>query len=385
MKQQTNSAYHWDQAATCRPRGPELVSDFQDYLEDHTANPGRGMYAASRRALMLIEESREYLAEFVAAPERARVVYTSGVTDSLNLATLGLLGRGGHVVATAYEHNSVLRPLKHLAECGLIELDIWWPAPDGRFRVEDLQGLLKDETRLVCMTHASNVVGALLPVEQAGRLLARTGACLLVDAAQTAGVLPLKMAEWHVDLLTFSAHKGLGSVPGIGCLVISEKAAVRPVRFGGTGGGHVHQTVPEDATRALEPGTPNVMGILMLLRAVQRCTPEVVLRRRTAAGRLRAALLAAFDGIPGVEVLGAPGEGLPIISLKPARQTPSALADMLDADFNIETRAGHHCAPLIHEVFGTRAHGTLRLSPPLKVTEEEIQFVRNAVAEVARA
>jgi selenocysteine lyase/cysteine desulfurase len=382
VRKWADSLLYWDQAATRRPRCSQLAHDFQEYLEGYTANPGRGFYASARRAMMLVEEARSHLAEFVAAPERARVVFTDGVTGGLNLAIQGLMGRGGHAVATAYEHNSVLRPLKHMARRGLIELDIWWPGPDGEFRVEDLKALLRDETRLVCMTHASNVTGTLLPIEQVGRLLARTRACLLVDSAQTAGLLPLNMAGSYIDMLVFSGHKGLGSVPGVGCLALSEKAAVEPVRFGGTGGDDALETVPADALRALEPGTPNVMGILLLLRAAQRCTPEVLLRRRTKARKLRSALLGAFQGLPGVEALGATGDGLPILSLKTLYQRPGEVADLLDGNFNIETRAGHHCAPLIHDVFGTRTYGTLRLSPPLEATDEEVQFVRSAVIEV---
>lgn len=384
MKEKAESLFYWDQAATCRPRCPELARDFQDYMEDLTANPGRGFYRSARRAMRLVEEARAEMAEFVAAPERTRIIFTAGVTDGLNVAIQGLLGRGGHAIATAYEHNSVLRPLKRLKERGLIELDIWKPGPGGQLRVEDLRALLRDETRLVCMVHASNVVGTILPVEQAGRVLARTGACLLVDAAQTAGVLPLNMADCHIDVLVFSAHKGLGSVTGVGCLALSEKAEVEPVRFGGSGA-DVYETVPEDSIRALEPGSLNVMGIHFLLRAVRRCTREFLLRRRTRARKLRSSMLEAFRGVPGVELLGGAGEGLPVLSLKTLYQQPGAVADMLDGDFNIEARAGHHCAPLIHEIFGTQIHGTLRLSPPLSTTDEEIQFVRGALAEATRA
>jgi selenocysteine lyase/cysteine desulfurase len=375
---------HWDQAATARPKSVETARDFQEYLELCTANPHRGMYEAARVASEMVDRAREKLAEFVNLPLGGHIVFSGGTTDALNLAILGGLNQGDHVIATVLEHNSVLRPLRWLEMRKIINVDYVEPDDSGAISPVRIANLLRDNTRLVCVSHASNVVGNVQDLAAVGQALTGSKAWLLVDAAQTAGIVPLEMEAWEAHLVVFSSHKAMQSIPGVGCLAVAPEVELRPQRVGGTGSLDPFEIFPAELPMRLEAGTLNSAGIFLLNRAVERL-PRVELLAKSAKGReLRDRILRALSGLEGLRLTAPHGESpVPVISVEIPGLPAAAVAAALDEEFGVEVRSGFHCAPLVHRWMGTLKHGSIRLSPPFSASADEIEFVISAMGRIA--
>lgn len=345
------------------------------YLE-HPGNPGRGAHAAAMGAARAVLDARIRLARFFDCGDPAHLAFTSGATESLNTAITGLIAPGDHVVTTLYEHNSVLRPLYRLEAQGA-RLSV----TDGS--AAEIGAAIRPDTRAVVMTHASNVTGEILDIRAVGRICAARGVPLIVDGAQTAGILPISMREDHISVLCFAGHKGLLGLQGVGGIAVEGELALRPLKVGGSGMRSFEREHPAQLPEALEAGTLNVPGIVSLSAALDE------IRRRGLSGILRheRALADAFErdvaGVGCVRVYRNPGRArVGIVSLNIGGMDAGRAADRLFCYYGIQTRAGAHCAPLVHRHYGTDS--MVRFSFGWENTPEEAATCARAVVEIAR-
>lgn len=382
---------YFDHAATSFPKPQDVVDAISRYLTENGVAAGRGSYRQAHQVMQAITRCREAVARWCQADSSRHVIFTANGTDSLNLALQGLCRSGDHVIATTWEHNSVLRPLRALRDRQ--QLDVSWIEPDdtGRVRPADIEQALRPNTRLVAVQHANNVTGVVQPIEEIGPLVRRHGAAFLVDAAQSAGYLPINMASRQIDLLACPAHKGLLGPLGLGLLVVGERVENELVatRFGGTGTRSEEETQPDSWPEKLESGNLNVPAILGQLAAFdwwQRQDREAIAEQES---RQTQRFWDGLSVIPGVTLHGAAPslvQRTGVISLQIAGYSPHDAATILDEHFGIQCRAGLHCAPGVHRSLGTlQAGGTLRLSLGATTTDDEIEAVITAIETLARS
>jgi cysteine desulfurase family protein len=344
--------------------------------------PGRGGYAQGLESARLVFRARETLAELFGVPDPARLVFTHSATESINLAVRGLLKPGDHVVTSTMEHNSLARPLKHLERRGV---EVTWVQADRNGFVEsrDIAAAFRPTTRLVALAHASNVIGAVQPVEAIGALTRAAGIAFLVDAAQSAGCLPIDVGGMGIDLLAAPGHKGLFGPPGTGILYVAEGVELEPLTVGGTGGFSSEPEQPLNMPERFESGTLNVPGIAGLLAGVEfiRLTGIETIARHEED--LMERLLAGLAAIPGSAVHAAPpGLRAPVASFTIAGMDPSTIGFRLDTEFGISVRVGLHCAPMAHRSIGTFPVGTVRVSPGYFTTAADIDAFLAALRKI---
>ena len=399
--------YYFDNAATTWPK-PEVVYTTMDgFFRSYGVNPGRAGHELAVEAEKMIEETRRLLAAFFDfGGDPHRVVFTQNATDSLNIAIQGIVEPGDHVVTTRLEHNSVLRPLAHLERDGGVHVTRVGRDAQGYVDPEDIRHAIGSKTRMVVVNHASNVLGSVQDLEAIGSITRDAGVVLVVDTCQSAGVLPIRMDAWGIDVLTFTGHKGLFGPMGIGGMVVREGLDVRPTRFGGTGVDSIDPYQPEKYPYHLEAGTLALPGIAGL-NAAQKWFASL---GREQAGDSGASLshteatcaglrhvferehahvdrlISAFENVDGVRIYGPTGNRLRVATLAinigtlPADQ----VGEMLDADYHVCVRAGLHCAPLAHEDEHTTVQrGAVRISPGYFTDDEDVEQAIRAVTEIA--
>jgi cysteine desulfurase family protein len=374
-----------DQAATSFPKAPGVAAAMVRVLAEAGGNPGRSGHGLAVAAQGVVNETRRRLAGLLAATDPTRVVFAASTTDALNLALFGLLRPGDRVVTTSVEHNAVTRPLAALTGRGVTVARVAC-APDGSLDLDDLARALRAApTRLVAMVHASNVAGTLMPAQQAGRLAHDHGALFLLDAAQTAGVLPLDVGVLGVDLLALPGHKGLLGPPGVGALYVAPGLSITPLRFGGTGVRSEEERMPEELPEGLEAGTANTVGLGGLGAALRFLEERGVAAIRAHEVALTARLLGSLREIRGLRIHGPadPSRQVATVSLSLAGWEPVDLAAALEGSFRIAVRAGLHCAPAAHRTLGTFPGGTVRLSAGCFTTTDEVDRAASALAELA--
>jgi cysteine desulfurase / selenocysteine lyase len=377
-------AVYLDNAATSYPK-PESVHQAMDrFLREAGANPGRSAHRMAVAAASAVAQTRLLVARFFNAPSPEQVAFTLNTTDALNLALKGILKPGDNVITISMEHNSVVRPLRKLEKDG-VGITVVGASTEGLVSVEGLAAAFTPATRLVAVTHASNVTGTLQPITEIGRLCRVRGVRLLVDAAQTAGVFPIDVREMGIDLLAFPGHKSLLGPPGTGGLIVGEGISLVTLREGGTGSQSESEEQPESMPDRLESGTLNTVGIAGLgagLRFIEETRRE---RIREHEQVLVQRLLRGLAEIHGVTIYGRPpgAERASAVSFNLAGWEPQDAAAVLDATFDLQCRAGLHCAPLAHRTIGSFPAGTVRFSPGFFNTEEEIDAALEAVKELA--
>jgi cysteine desulfurase family protein len=377
-----------DHAATSWPKPPAVIRAMTDFMERAGGNPGRSGHRLSIDAGRIVYETRELLAQLFGADDPLRVVLTPNVTYALNIAMLGLLDPvRDRVVTTGIEHNSVMRPLRALEERGLA-LEVVPCGPDGQLDLDALAAALRPGARLVVASHASNVMGTLLAVQEIAALAHAAGALLLVDAAQTAGVLPIDATALGIDLLAFTGHKGLLGPPGTGGLLIAPHLApdlIRPIYMGGTGSRSEEERQPEMLPDSLECGTGNGPGIAGLGAGVRYLLERGIPAVRAHEQALAQRLIDGLRQIPGVTVYGPPDAALrtAAISLRIEGHSVSEVGWRLDEEHGILCRVGLHCAPAAHRTLGTFPEGTVRLAAGLSNTVEEMDAAIAAVRQIA--
>jgi len=377
-----------DNAATSWPKPPGVPAAMVLFMQEVGANPGRSGHRRSVEAGRVVYRTREALAELAGLADPLRIVLTPNVTHALNLALRGLLRPGDHVVSSGMEHNAVMRPLRALAEEG-VALSIAPCSAAGVLDPEEIRRALRPTTRLVVLNHASNVCGTILPVAEVGRIVRQAGLLFLVDAAQTAGVLPIAMEEMGVDLLACTGHKGLLGPTGTGALAVGPRVPLerfQPLVRGGTGSRSEHEVQPDFLPDKFEGGTLNAVGLAGLLAGL-----EYIRERGRAAIRAHELartqqLLAGLQAVPGVTIYG-PGDAqqqVAVVSFNVAGRSPADVAEQLDERYDIACRPGLHCAPAAHRTLGTFPGGTVRFGLGAFTTVEEVDEAVRAVAELAR-
>jgi cysteine desulfurase/selenocysteine lyase len=374
-----------DNAATSWPK-PDAVYDAVDrYLRESGAPAGRSVYAEAHQANQAVVAARSALAKFIGADDSRRIIFTLNGTESLNLALHGLLREGDHVVTTVVEHNSVLRPLRELESHG-VQVDRVPCNVRGYVSPDDIRAAIKPNTKLVAVTHASNVTGTVQPVAEIARIAHERDALVLVDAAQTLGYLPIHVGELGIDLLAAPGHKGLLGPLGTGLLYIRPGLEERltTLRQGGTGTQSDDDRQPQTLPHKYEAGSLNVPGIVGLGAGIDFLRLQGN-RLRSHHQQLTERLVAGLIEIDGVNVFGPaePADRVGVVSVTIDRYDPQEVAAMLDGAHRVQVRAGFHCAPLMHRAIGTLdLGGAVRLSVGMFNTEADIDAAIAAVAEV---
>jgi cysteine desulfurase family protein len=379
-----NQTIYLDNAGTSFPKPPVVYQAMEQFLRTLGANPGRGGHAMAVGAEGEIDRTRSGLARLFSIRDHQRLIFTLNCTDALNIAMKGHLRDGDHVITTVLEHNSVSRPLEQMAQNGMITLTRLPCSEDGYLDPDEVKNAIRPETRLVVMTHASNVLGTVQPIREVGALVKESKASFLVDAAQTAGVVPVDVEADHIDLLAFPGHKALYGPPGSGGLYVAPEIQLHPWREGGTGGDSATPTQPTEYPYYLEGGTPNTVGIAGLGAGVRFVEETGMEKIHAHEQHLRKKLVEAFKDDDRCRVYGPKG-GQPTVaplSLGFADLPSDEVAGILDQSFQVAVRSGMHCAPYIHRHLGTFPAGTARFSPGFFNTENDIEHAISALQEI---
>jgi cysteine desulfurase / selenocysteine lyase len=375
-----------DFAATSAVRPPEVAEAVRAYLTDVGATPGRAGHARALRAGRIVLRCRRALAAMLAFDgDPARIVFQLNATHALNTALFGVVSPGDVVVRTAYDHNSVRRPVAALRERG-VEERVVSGRPDGGVDLDEVAALLRQSRRtprLLTLPHVSNVTGVELPVREMSDLAHEAGALVLLDAAQSAGHLPVDVEALGVDLLAFTGHKGLLGPQGVGGLWVREGVDVSPLLFGGTGSESDEAAMPAAYPDHLEAGSQNGPGIAGLLAGVEWLATHGVAEVHTREMELKAELLALLEPLDGIEIRSpATTDGGAIVLVTSPHLAPAELARRLESQHGIETRAGLHCSPGAHAALGTIQTGALRISAGWATTRHDIHRVAEALAMI---
>ena len=377
-----------DNAATSWPKPESVYQAVETYQRENGAPAGRSAYHDATHAEWIVGHARGQLADLIRAESPSNIVFTFNGTDSLNLAIHGLLKSGDHVVTSVVEHNSVLRPLKHLEQTRGIRVTRVDCDGQGRVNPDDIEKAITSKTRLVAIIHASNVTGVIQPVEEIGRIARQHGLIYLVDAAQTAGHLPINVGQMGAHLLAAPGHKSLLGPLGTGFLYIAQDAVdlLQPLRQGGTGTQSEQDIQPSGTPEKFESGNHNVAGLAGLAAGLELIRSKGVSTLREHQQRLTSMLLDGLSELSGVTTHGPSDEDerVGVVSLTMAGYDPQEIASLLDTEYAIQIRAGIHCAPLIHERLSTgRRGGTARVSIGPFNTEEQVETTIRAIGEVA--
>lgn len=372
---------YFDQASTSYPKPPNVLEEIQFCLENIGGNPGRAGHSFSIAGARVLFEGREALAALFNIADSSRIIFTLNVTEALNLALLGLLKEGDHVIASSMEHNSVMRPLRFLQGSRRVSLSIVSCSDSGWLEPGQIKKAIRPNTRLIVLIHASNVTGTIMPIGEIKNLAGEIP--LLVDAAQTAGALPIDIETSGLDMLAFTGHKSLLGPTGVGGLYISQGISLEPLKRGGTGSFSEHEEQPEFLPDKYESGTPNVIGIAGLIGGLKFIKQIGVERIREHEVELTRKLLEGLEEIRGVKIFGMrePRKQVANVSIGLENVSLSELGERLDREFGIMVRVGLHCAPLAHKTIGTFPQGTLRFSMGYFNTPEEVDAVLSAVKQ----
>jgi len=356
-----------DNAATSWPKAPGVTDAITRFLNDIGANPGRSGHRLSIEAARMVANVREQAAELFGAPDPLRVIFTHNITHAINAALHGLLQPGNHIITSSIEHNSMIRPLTALAGQGITFTAVRCSA-DGSIDPDEVQAAITPETIMIALTHASNVLGTLLPIKRIGDIAHQHGLLMMVDAASTAGCVPIDIQTDNIDLLTFTGHKALLGPTGTGGLIVGprvEPSSFRPVFQGGTGSRSAVETQPPFLPDLLECGTLNTTGLAGLGAALSWIKMTGVLQIQQTSRALTTQLLERLTAITGVTVYGPKDAGLRTATIACNIQglDPSRAGQLLDERFAILCRIGLHCAPRAHATAGSYPQGTIRFSP----------------------
>ncbi|MCR5661779.1 MAG: aminotransferase class V-fold PLP-dependent enzyme [bacterium] len=373
---------YFDNAATTYKK-PQAVIDAVCQALSGCGNAGRGVNEASVSASELAFETRCLIAELCHASDPAQVAFTSNSTEALNIAISGTLKAGDHAITTMLEHNSVLRPLYRLEDMGM-ELSIVEADSQGRINYDDFAEKLRPHTKAIICTHASNLTGNILHIQQIGKFAKEHGLLFIVDASQTAGVFTIDMDEQNIDILCITGHKSLMGPQGTGAIVVREGVEIAPLKTGGSGIHTFDRHHPQEMPTKLEAGTLNMHGIAGLNAAIKHIQAigidKIREREQTLARRF-------YEGISDLKLLRVYGDfstwdRAPIVSINIGDYDSSLVSDALMTRFSIQTRSGGHCAPLMHKALGTEKQGAVRFSFNYYNTENEVDTAIRALHEL---
>ncbi|HMP01844.1 MAG TPA: cysteine desulfurase [Gemmatales bacterium] len=373
-----------DNAATSFPKPESVYQTLDQFARQSLANPGRAGHRMALAAERVLDDGRHLLNQLLGGQGPERIIFTLNCTDALNIAIKGTLQPGDHVITSDLEHNSISRPLVALERAGVITLTRIRSDGGGTYSPDDVKAALTPKTRLIALTHASNVLGTVQPVAQVAAIARGHDALFLVDAAQSVGVLPIDVRAMQIDLLAAPGHKGLMGPTGTGFLYVGPRARLRAWREGGTGGDSSSPTQPAELPFFLEGGTPNVLGIAGLnagIRWVQERGLEAIHEHEMD---LIDRLAQRLETLPGVRLLGHRDRVRKVGALSFTLEGLAALdvAGILDSTFDIAVRPGQHCAPYIHRRQETFPAGAVRASPGAFSTAADVDRLADAITEI---
>jgi cysteine desulfurase family protein len=373
-----------DNAATSFPKPRELLIRGLDHYLELGASPGRGGYDRAVEADAEVTRIRNKICRFFGAPTGSHVCFAANATDALNILLQGLVDKGDHVISSRLEHNSVLRPLNSLQQRGIIDLELVSFSVDGFVDPADIEARIRPKTKLVALTHASNVLGTIQPVSEIGLICRQKNILFIVDVAQTAGCIPVDMQAMEISGLAFTGHKSLLGPSGIGGLVIAPGVDPRPTRFGGTGIDSINPLQPESYPSRLEAGTINLLGVLCLGETIDFVEANMTQHHQHEMHLLHQ-LIHGLAGLQRLHLHGVTNLNahLPLLACSVDEIAATDVGAILDGDFEIAARCGLHCAPLLHESLGLSHSGTIRFSLGPFTSKSDIEAVIAAMTAIA--
>lgn len=375
-----------DHAATSWPKAPGVTEAVMEAMTKHAANPGRGSHAMAVRASRILFDTRKSLARLFGVRNPNDIAFAVNTTMALNMAIKGFIRAGDHVITTSIEHNSVRRPLYHLNQSDGVEVT-YLPADEkGRIVLKELSDAIRPNTKLIVANHSSNLLGTIMPIGEIGEIARTHGVKLLVDGAQSAGILPIDVKTLGIDMLAFPGHKGLLGPQGTGGLYIAPEVDLEPLLHGGTGSQSEAPHQPLVRPDRYEAGTQNTPGLAGLKAGVDYVLNETVQKIHTKEWTLSQRLMEGLLSLPNMRVLGpALGEERTgIVAFQVKGIDPSELSFILDQHYGIAVRSGFHCTPMAHESAGTSDTGAVRASVGAFTTEGEVDALHTAMKEITK-
>jgi cysteine desulfurase family protein len=376
---------YFNNAATSWPK-PEIVyKAADDFFRASSINPGRTGSAADYDAAQIIFDTREKIADFFSIKNSAQLVFNSGATESLNTVIKGVLKKGDHVITSKLEHNSVLRPLERLRNEREIAVDyIEFNPETAEIEYQSLKNAVKNNTKMIIVSHASNVLGTVNNLEKIGKIAAAEDILFLVDAAQTAGIIPIDVDKMNIDFLAVPGHKSLFGPPGIGALYVRNYELLKPLKEGGTGNNSLSVLQPQIMPDYLEAGTLNTIGIVGLGAGVKFIQTEGLKSIHQQEMKLLKKIIDGLTVLPEIKIYGKKDlvNRTSVTAFNLGALSSNQLSFKLQEEYNIHLRGGLHCAPLLHKFLGTDKQGMLRLSPGYFNTEAEVDRFLNIMESI---
>ena len=376
---------YFDQAATSYPKPTSVVDAMVHFMSHVGVNVGRGSYREAYTADSVVYETRELLKTLFNASDSKNVIFTANITQSLNMVMKGYLKSGDHVLVSSMEHNAVMRPLIQLKDSG-VTFDRIPCTSEGELILESIEGLIHPNTKAIIMTHASNVCGTMMPIEEVGKICEKHRLKFIVDAAQTAGVIDIDMKAMHIDVLTFTGHKSLLGPQGIGGFLVTDEmaASIEPFISGGTGSFSHTEDMPSQMPDKFEAGTLNTPGVYGLNAALKYVMALGLNEIRHMEMVLTQMFLEGLKRFPKVTVIGKQDmvNRTAVVSIQIEGIDIAHVAYLLDKEYHIMTRVGLHCAPHAHKTLGTYPIGTLRFSFGHMNTPEEVEQCLEALEAI---
>ena len=352
-----------DNAATSFPKPKEVATAVYDFMVNNGTSSGRGSYKKAMQSDYIVYECRKLIGKLFNFDNPKKVVFTSNVTDSLNIAMRGILKENDHVITSSLEHNAVWRCLKTLERDINIKIDTVECSKDGITNPQDIKKYIKKDTALIVFTQASNVLGTIQPIREIGAIARDHNIPFLVDSAQSAGAMKIDVKEDNIDILAFTGHKSLLGPMGTGGLIINTDIDIKPLKAGGTGGDSAYEYQPDYYPNHLETGTSNVSGIAGLREAIKFLNKEGIENIHNKEKELTKYALEKLETVKDIEIYGPKDceKMLSVISFNIKDKRPEDVGSILDQKYDIMLRAGLHCAPTAHSVIGTKERGALRI------------------------
>jgi len=379
------SLIYYDNAATSWPKPKAVTERMTQFLNEEAANPGRSGHKMAVDAEKALNNTRLALTKFIGGTDHSRLIFAMNTTDALNIALKGFLRAGDHVITTTAEHNSISRPLQAMADSKFITLTrVPFNPETGVINPADIEKALTPKTKLIAMTHASNVTGIIQPIEAVGKIAKKHHVKFLVDAAQTIGIVPLHVNDMHIDLLAFPGHKSLLGPTGTGGLYVNttlNPEDLQPFREGGTGGDSKNPHQPTEFPHLLEGGTPNTVGIAGLGAALDYVIAHDPAKTLAHERHHVQAIIDTLKSDNRFTLYGPHNADCRVgtISFNIAGQNPADVAAFLESAFQIAVRQGLHCAPYAHKTLGTYPAGTIRISPGHFNTDQDLATLLEAL------
>ena len=369
---------YFDHAATSWPKPESVLLAAEEAVRYAGGNPGRGTHPLAETASEMLYACREEAADFFGS-EPERTVFTPGATYSLNMAIRGLAEPGCHILIDGMAHNALLRPVLALEREGICRAEVYSASADGEDLLADLESKIRPETKIVAATHQSNICSRVLPVERIAAFCRERGLHFVLDAAQSAGRIPISADGWGISALCVPGHKGLNGFPGVGLLILGKDVKPKPLVYGGAGIRSLEEDMPSDLPERLEPGTlplPAIAALLAGIRGIRAVGQERIALRERELSRL---FVRGLGGIPDFRTAGETDGN--VVSILHREKTPSEVGEIL-AQYGICVRTGYHCAPIAHRTLGTEKDGTVRVSFSASNSEKDVERILNVLGEI---